>query len=83
MLTRPRLELFNRASPGLRLRRAALTAVAGDYPAALLVLEPETRLDRRAFTRLYRESYRAGVDWSRGELELFSAFTSLLNRCHF
>jgi hypothetical protein len=37
----------------------------------------------RPFSDALHVALRGPSDWSPGERELFAAFTSLLNRCHF
>ena len=37
----------------------------------------------RPFSDALDEVMRGESDWSAGERELFAAFTSLLNQCHF
>ncbi len=83
MLTKPRLILLAPRGLGAKLRHASFLGLHGDYPAALQVLEPKTRLDRSALPRLLRISNRASTDWTRGEAELMSAFVSSLNGCVF
>lgn len=83
MLTRPRLRVFRPASLVDRARHAALTAGLGHVPAALQVLEPRTRLDRRAYPRLLHLAQRASEAWTRPELELLAAFVSARNHCRY
>lgn len=35
------------------------------------------------FSEILDEAMRGPSEWSAGERELFAAFTSLLNECHF
>lgn len=83
MLTRPRLRVFDARSLGDRARHAALAATVGHVPAALHVLEPKTRLDRRAYSRLLHLARRPSEAWARPELELFAAFVSVRNHCRY
>lgn len=46
-----------------------------------LLYRPE--LFGRPFSEALHEVMRGPSDWSPGERELFAAFTSLVNECHF
>ena len=46
-----------------------------------LLYRPE--LFGRPFSDALDEAMRGPSEWSPGERELFAAFTSLLNQCHF
>lgn len=46
-----------------------------------LLYRPE--LFGRPFSEALHEVMRGPSDWSPGERELFAAFTSLINECHF
>jgi hypothetical protein len=65
-----------------------LDVLAGDHapPEALgvvktLMYRPE--LFGRPFSETLDVAMRGPSEWSAGERELFAAFTSLLNQCHF
>jgi len=84
MLTKPRLSLLEAPQGvGDRVRRAAIKAVFGFYPAAIHVLAPKTRLDRSNYRRLSRRGAASNDAWTKPEVELFASFVSYLNHCRF
>ena len=63
---------------------AAIRERSGAEPLGVvktLMYRPE--LFGRPFSDALDRVMRGPSEWSTGERELFAAFTSLLNRCHF
>lgn len=83
MLTQPRLSVFQADGLLGTVKHGVFKRVFGAVPAAVAVLEPKTRLDRRGFMGLYMLLLRDRGGWTRPELELFSSFTSSVNHCRF
>jgi hypothetical protein len=63
---------------------AAIAAERGSEPPGVLkTLYYRPELFGRPFSAVLDDAMRGPSRWSPGERELFAAFTSLLNQCHF
>lgn len=63
---------------------AAIAAERGTEPPGVLkTLYYRPDLFGRPFSDALDEAMRGPSQWTPGERELFAAFTSLLNQCHF
>lgn len=79
-----RLALLEKPS-GLvqRMRFAVLRALVGQVPGPVLALSCKRRLGGQHLARCYQDGLRRSKEWSVGEIEIFAAFVSSLNRCRF
>ena len=55
----------------------------GFWPGPPVVLLTRPHLLTSDFKRYFFRAISAKGEWSKGEVELFSAFVSKLNTCHF
>jgi hypothetical protein len=66
---------------------AVLAAIAAERgaepPGVLKTLYYRPDIFGRPFSDALDEAMRGPSQWTPGERELFAAFTSLLNQCHF
>lgn len=67
------------ASLALTLARWFVGVDSG--PPTVLSYRPD--LFGRSFTQYILHAARASSSWNKGQIEMFSAFVSKLNRCHF
>lgn len=66
-----------------RLRFFFIRTLLGQMPGPFLVLSYRRNSCGRHLARCYQEGLRQAHEWSVGEIELFAAFVSSLNRCRF
>jgi hypothetical protein len=66
-----------------RLAFAFFRAFLGQVPGPVLALSYRRDLCGKYLARCYQQGLRRAQEWSVGEVELFAAFVSRLNRCHF
>ncbi len=57
--------------------------VAGRMPGPILLFNYRSELFGKAFAACAQEALRESTAWSVGEVELFAAFVSKLNRCAY
>jgi len=69
--------------PLQRLRFAIIRAVIGQIPGPFLALSCKRKFAGKYLARCYHEGLRGAKEWSDGEVEIFAAFVSSLNRCRF
>ncbi len=60
-----------------------VTLQMGHVPGPMRALTYRARWFGRLFADCLTEGLRHGKEWSVGELELFAAFVSKLNRCEY
>ncbi|RMG91800.1 MAG: hypothetical protein D6706_17835 [Chloroflexi bacterium] len=72
-----------RRSPGARVALALFKMRTGAYPGPVLALTYRPDLLNRDFRKYIARGMSGAGCWSRGEAELFAAFVSRLNSCHF
>lgn len=77
------LEHGTRRPLPLRLGLWLIRRIVGLVPGPVLALTYQPQLMHPSLRRYIVRGVGAGSTWSRGEAELFSAFISDLNRCHF
>ncbi len=66
------------------MRLGAIDRNAPDAPLGVVrTLRYRPELFGKPYCDALDEAMRGPSEWSAGERELFAAFTSLLNRCHF
>lgn len=75
------LESGHRPLQKLLLRVVRL--VAGRVPGPIAMMSYRRELFGRHLAACFQESMRASTAWTVGEVELFSAFVSKLNRCAY
>jgi hypothetical protein len=66
-----------------KLRFAVIRATAGTVPGPFLALSYRRDFCGKYLARCYQQGLRRAREWSVGEIELFAAFVSSLNRCRF
>ncbi len=66
-----------------KLRFALLRAFMGRIPGPILAMSYRRELCGKHLARCYQEGLRQAREWSVGEVEIFAAFVSSLNRCRF
>ncbi|HKF24218.1 MAG TPA: hypothetical protein VKE93_21800 [Candidatus Angelobacter sp.] len=66
-----------------RLSFAFFHAFLGQVPGPVLALSYRRDFCGKYLARCYQQGLRRAQEWSVGEVELFAAFVSTLNRCHF
>jgi len=59
------------------------TLTGGLVPGPLLVLSYRRELCGKYLTVCFQEGMRKATEWSVQEVELFAAFVSKLNSCHY
>lgn len=69
--------------PVQKLFLGLIGLVAGRKPGPVLVFSYRSELFGKAFSRCLEEAMRRSTAWSVGEVELFAAFVSRLNRCAY
>jgi len=55
----------------------------GKVPGPILVLSYRRDLCGKYLAACYQEGMRKATEWTLGEVELFAAFVSKLNRCKY
>ncbi len=66
-----------------RLLFAVFRGLLGQVPGPVLALSYRRELGGKHLARCYQQALRQAKEWSVGEVELFAAFVSSLNRCRF
>lgn len=66
-----------------KLRFFVLRALLGQVPGPILALSCRGDFCGKYLARCYQQGLRQAREWSIGEVELFAAFVSSLNRCRF
>ncbi|HLW51457.1 MAG TPA: hypothetical protein VKW06_01320 [Candidatus Angelobacter sp.] len=66
-----------------KLQLRVLRMVAGRATGPLLMMSYRRNFFGKHWARCLQEGLRHGREWSTGELEIFAAFVSSLNQCHF
>jgi hypothetical protein len=55
----------------------------GDTPGPILVMSYRRQLFGKYLAPCFQEGMRGGKEWSLGEVEIFAAFVSQLNKCRY
>jgi hypothetical protein len=66
-----------------RLRFFVIGTLLGQVPGPFLALLYRRNAAGKHLARCYQEGLRRAREWTVGEIELFPAFVSSLNRCRF
>lgn len=66
-----------------RIVFALFRAILGQVPGPVLALSYRRNFCGKHLARCYQQGLRRAREWSVGEVELFAAFVSKLNRCGF
>jgi hypothetical protein len=66
-----------------RLSFAFFRVFLGQVPGPVAALSYGRDLGGQHLARCYQQGLRKAREWSVGEVELFAAFVSRLNRCRF
>ncbi len=66
-----------------KVRFALARAFGRQMPGPILALSYRRNSCGRHLARCVQEALRGAREWSVGEIELFAAFVSSLNRCRF
>ena len=66
-----------------RIVFALFRAFLGQVPGPVLALSYRRDVCGKYLARCYQRGLRGAQEWSAGEVELFAAFVSSLNRCCF
>jgi hypothetical protein len=69
--------------PLQRLQLAILRRMSGRALGPLLMLSYRRKYFGKRFAGCLQEGLRGAREWSTGEVEMFAAFVSSLNRCRF
>ena len=69
--------------PIQKLLLRVIQLVAGRRPGPILLLSYRSELFGKAFAACLQEAMRRSTEWSVGEVEVFAAFVSRLNRCAY
>ena len=79
-----RLGILERGhGPFQRLQLALMRPIAGRALAPVLMMSYRRNVFGKHFARCLQEALRGAREWSVGEIEIFAAFVSSLNRCRF
>ena len=79
-----RLAILDRGHGRLqRLQLALMRPLAGRALAPVLMMSYRRNFFGKYFARCVQEGLRGAREWSVGEVEIFAAFVSSLNRCRF
>jgi hypothetical protein len=73
----------NGLSPVQKLLSRVVRLAAGQVPGPILTFSYKKDLFGKAFTACLQEAMRRPTAWTVGEVELFAAFVSKLNRCAY
>jgi hypothetical protein len=66
-----------------KLRYFVMRAALGRVPGPILALSYRRDFCGKYLARCYQQGLRQAREWSVGEIEMFAAFVSSLNRCRF
>jgi hypothetical protein len=55
----------------------------GEVPGPMAVLSYRRELFGKHLAKCYQEGMRGATEWTTGEIELFAAFVSQLNKCKY
>jgi hypothetical protein len=69
--------------PVQKLFLRVIRLIAGRMPGPILVMSYRSELFGKAFSACLQEAMRRCTAWSVGEVEVFAAFVSRLNRCAY
>jgi hypothetical protein len=79
-----RLQMLERGNGLLhRSQFGLLRRFLGLVPGPVAALSYRRNFFGKHFARCFQEAMCAGGEWRVGELEIFAAFVSSLNRCRF
>ena len=79
-----RLQILNSGhQPAQKEKFKVIEARFGRVPDPILTLSYRPELFGRYFAACYHQAMRASSQWRIGEVELFAAFVSKLNKCLF
>ena len=78
-----RIEIVRRLSPLQRVCLAMWKAIIGDVAGPMLVVSYRKRYFGNNWAHCMQEGMRSLRHWSKGEIELFAAFTSSVNSCNY
>lgn len=69
------------------LQKAVLSLIragsSGHVPGPILVMSYRRNLFGKHLADCFQEAMRGASEWSVGELEIFAAFVSKLNKCEY
>lgn len=66
-----------------KIQLRILRALSGRALDPVLMMSYRRNFFGKYWARCLQDGLRHGREWSIGELEIFAAFVSSLNRCHF
>lgn len=78
-----RIAIERRLAPLQRILLWCWKTFVGEVPGPMLVVSYRKRFFGNQWAACMQEGLRRGRHWSRGELELFAAFTSKVNSCGY
>jgi len=78
-----RIPFSERLSPIQKLGLAFWKAVIGDVPGPMLVVSYRKKFFGDYWAACMQEGMRGARHWTKGEVELFAAFTSRVNSCAY
>jgi hypothetical protein len=79
-----RLKVVDRGGGLLqRLQYAVIRRFVGHVPGSVSATSYRRKFFGKHFARCAQEALRAQGEWTVGELEIFAAFVSRLNRCRY
>ena len=79
-----RLKRVDRGSGLLqRVQYAVIRRFVGHVPGSVSATSYRRNFFGKHFARCVQEALRAQGEWTVGELEMFAAFVSRLNRCRY
>ena len=79
-----RLKILDRGTGLLqRLQYAVIRRFVGHVPGSVCATSYRRNFFGKHFARCVQEALRTGGEWTVGELEMFAAFLSRLNRCRY
>ena len=78
-----RLKIAYNDGPLQKLQYAVIRRLVGNVPGFVKLFSYRRSFFGRRFAGCVQECLRARGEWSAGELEIFAAFVSRLNRCRY
>lgn len=61
----------------------AKRVVRGNVPGPILTMSYRSEFCGKKLAACFQDGMRKGTEWQLGEVELFAAFVSQLNRCRY
>lgn len=78
-----RIEIADRLSRIQKICLAFWKAIIGDVPGPMLVVSYRKDFFGKYWAPCMQEGMRTLRHWTKGEIELFAAFTSKVNSCNY